>query len=365
MLLEVYGHGGDLQTAAERYGIAPEQMMDLSANINPLGPPPGLLDNLQRVLPEIVKYPDPGHRRLVSLLSRRYAVEPGCLVIGNGAAENMALALLALAPMKVGIIEPCFSEYRTLAEQFGAQVSSVFGSAKRAFRAEPQDVERLIRETDLVFLGQPNNPNGVQYPLDELRRFAEAAERSGTYLIVDEAFVDFIPELQRQTLLPELTKYSQLVLIRSMTKFYAIPGLRLGFAMAAPELAARMRSKQVTWSVNSLALAAGEVCLQADEAYEQATIALIAEQRKLLQAALLELGCETWPGEANFMLVRLPEDWTAAGVQTELGKRGVLVRSCAMYAGLSERDIRIAVKGEDESQRLLAELSAVLGGKTR
>ncbi|WMT39908.1 threonine-phosphate decarboxylase CobD [Paenibacillus sp. D2_2] len=365
MLLEVYGHGGDLQTAAERYGIAPEQMMDLSANINPLGPPPGLLDKLREVLPEIVKYPDPGHRRLVSLLSRRYTVEPECLVIGNGAAENMALALLALSPSKVGIIEPCFSEYRTLAEQFGAQVSSVFGKEERAFRAAPQDIERLIMETDLVFLGQPNNPNGVQYPLDELRRFAETAERSGTYLIVDEAFVDFIPEHQRQSLLPELTKYSHLVLIRSMTKFYAIPGLRLGFAIASPELAARMRGKQVTWSVNSLALAAGEVCLQADDAYEQETMAIIAEQRGLLHAALRELGCETWPGEANFMLVRLAEGWTAARVQAELGSRGVLIRSCAMYAGLGERDIRIAVKGERESRRLLAELSAVLGGQTQ
>ena len=364
MLLEVYGHGGDLQTASERYGISPGQMTDLSANINPLGPPPGLIDRLRAAMPEIVKYPDPGHRRFISLLSERYALEEDHFIIGNGAAENMALALLALSPARVGIIEPCFSEYRTLAEQFGATVSSVYGSVERAFRADPRDIERLIEETELVFLGQPNNPNGVQYPLDELHRFAQTAERCGTYLVVDEAFVDFIPEAKRQTLLPVLGQYKHLILIRSMTKFYAIPGLRLGFALAAPELVARMRSKQVTWSVNALALIAGEICLQGDEVYEQATISLITEQRELLHTGLHQLGCQTWPGEANFMLVRLPEGWTAAAVQTELGRRGVLVRSCAMYPGLGERDIRIAVKGQAEREKLLTELTAVLGGKT-
>ncbi|MGG3453156.1 pyridoxal phosphate-dependent aminotransferase [Paenibacillus rhizolycopersici] len=361
MELEVYGHGGDLVTASARYGVAAGEWTDFSANINPLGPPPGLLDALREALPGIVRYPDPGHRKLVMQLAARLQVEGDALVVGNGAAENMALALLGLAPEKVGIVEPCFSEYRTLSEQFGAEVLSVFGTEERAFKAAPEEIEGLIRETNLTFIGQPNNPNGLQYGMDELRRFAAAGERYGTYVVIDEAFIDFIPEPERRTLLPELGEYPHLILIRSMTKFYAIPGLRLGFAIAHPETARRMRDKQVTWSVNSLALLAGEFCLEADVSYERETMGLVKQQRDRLVGELMRLGCRTWPGEANFLLVRVPEPWTAESIQTALGRRGVLVRSCAMYPGLTERDIRLAVKDEPACGKLLRELEAVMG----
>lgn len=360
MVLEVYGHGGDLRTASARYGIGSDRFTDFSANINPLGPPPGLLERLKESMPGIVSYPDPGHRGLIARLSDKLAVNEKCLVIGNGAAENMALALLALSPSKVGIIEPCFSEYKALSQQFGAEVVSVFGREERDFKAMPEDVERLIRETDLVFIGQPNNPNGVQYGADELQGFAEAGKKYDTYVIVDEAFIDFIPEARRQTLLGELKLYPKLILIRSMTKFYAIPGLRLGFAVAHPEVAAAMQGKQVTWSVNSLALTAGEFCLEAGEEFERETISLVARQRERLRRELERLECRTWPGEANFLLVRLPEGRSAAEIQEALGKKGVLVRSCAMYPGLGERDIRVAVKDETACSKLLDGLERVL-----
>ncbi|MNO49508.1 Threonine-phosphate decarboxylase [compost metagenome] len=364
MLLEVYGHGGDVKTASARFGMAAEKFIDLSANINPLGPPPGLLQKLREAMPDIVRYPDPGHRVLLSLLEERLRIRQDCLVIGNGAAENMALALLALKPERVGIIEPCFSEYETLSAQFGAKVSSVLGRAENNFHADPEEIVALIRDNDLVFIGQPNNPNGIQYGWNELCRFAEAAESYSTYLVVDEAFIDFIPEKDRVSLLGELHRYSRVILIRSMTKFYAIPGLRLGYAIAHPDLAAVMRGKQVTWSVNLLALLAGEFCLQAEQKYEDETITFIAKQRQWLREGLAGLGCQTWPGEANFLLVRLPEGWTAANMQKALGSKGILIRSCAMYNGLGERDVRIAVKDQICSDKLLEAMREVMGNRS-
>ncbi|WP_334073723.1 MULTISPECIES: threonine-phosphate decarboxylase [Paenibacillus] len=365
MVLEVYGHGGDVWTASAKYGVDAERFIDFSANINPLGPPPGLLDKLREALPAVTAYPDPGHRALIAKLADKLQREESCFVIGNGAAENMALALLAAGPKKVGIVEPCFSEYEALSRQFGAAVTSVRGTEELAFRAEPEAVRQLIESSDLVFIGQPNNPNGVQYSLDELRSFAEAGEQCGSYVIIDEAFIDFIPESGRQTLLGELDRYTRLILVRSMTKFYAIPGLRLGYAVAHPQTARSMRDKQVTWSVNALALLAGEVCLDAGSAFEEATISLIAKQRAMLRQSLEQLGCRTWPGEANFLLVRLPEGKTAAGVQAALGAKGVLVRSCAMYKGLSERDIRVAVKNEPACLQLMEKMKHVLSGGER
>ncbi|AZK49156.1 threonine-phosphate decarboxylase CobD [Paenibacillus lentus] len=361
-MLEVYGHGGDVESAALRYGLEPGQFTDFSANINPLGPPPGMLEALQAALPEIVRYPDPGHRALLSMLAERHGASQGAICVGNGAAEIMSLILLALAPNKVGVVQPCFSEYETLSRQFGAEVQMVYGIAERDYRAAPEQIVKLMASSDLVFLGQPNNPNGVQYEVEQLRLLAESAEQQKTYLVLDEAFIDFIPAERRQSLLPELEQYPHVILVRSMTKFYAIPGLRLGYGIAHPQIIAAMRSKQVTWSVNILALRAGEISLQAGEEYVTATISAIAKERKYLASELGRLGCEVTPGEANYLLLKLPAPWTAGSMQEALGRRGVLVRSCAMYPGLDEGHIRVAVKDRAANTLLIGEMQLIIGG---
>jgi threonine-phosphate decarboxylase len=359
-MLEKYGHGGDLLTAAELYEEAGGTFLDFSANINPLGPPPAVLELLRTALSTVVAYPDPGHRRFKSLLAKDLGIDSSWLTVGNGAAESMALLLLALAPQKVGIVEPCFSEYRQLSVQFGAQVLSVQGTREQHFRAGVDKIARLLEKVELLFLGQPNNPNGVQYTVDELRWLAQKAESCGTYLAVDEAFIDFIPEAERNTLLPELDQFPHTILVRSMTKFYAIPGLRLGFAISHPKLAKAMTGKQVTWSVNGLALLAGEACLECGSEYERHTRELIATERELLRQGLMQLGCDVPPGDANFLLCGLPSPWSAADLQTRLGRVGILVRSCAMYPGLGPEHIRVAVKGHEDNVQLLMRMREIL-----
>lgn len=359
-MLEKYGHGGDLLTAAELYGNK-SPFLDFSANINPLGPPPAVLEMLQTAMSTVIAYPDPGHRRFKHLLADNLGTDSNWLTVGNGAAESMALLLLAVAPRMVGIVEPCFSEYRQLAEQFGSEVLSIQGTREQEFRAEVDQISELLEKVELLFLGQPNNPNGVQYSIADLRGLAQKAESCGTYLAIDEAFIDFIPEGQRNSLLPELSPFPHTVLVRSMTKFYAIPGLRLGFTIAHPELAAAMTGKQVTWSVNGLALLAGEACLTSGHDYEQRTRELIATEREVLRQGLMKLGCDVPPGEANFVLCGLPSPWTAGDMQTQLGRRGILVRSCAMYPGLGAEHIRVAVKGEEDNIRLLQQMGEIIG----
>jgi len=355
-VLEPYGHGGDRWTAAGRFGIAPGDWLDFSANINPLGPPPQAIEALREGIGAIVNYPDPGHRELKRALSDKLGVEEDRLLIGNGAAECIALALSGLETRKVGVIAPCFSEYAQLAKDHGAEVLTVVASEDRDYRADPDQLRELMREVDLLFVGHPNNPTGLTYPLDELREIASMAERYSTYVVVDEAFVDFIPEERRATLLPELQRFPRVILLHSMTKFYAIPGLRLGYAIAAPDLVRRMARKQVTWSVNGLALLAGQACLRPGVAdYERRTRGLIATERAYLRSEIdTRLGWRTWPGEANFLLVRLAEPWTASLLQEALGPRGVMIRSCAMYEGLTAGDVRIAVRGRADNEKLLA-----------
>lgn len=358
--IEVFGHGGDVETAASRFGGSAADFLDYSANINPLGPPREVLEALQQGLYSVLRYPDPGHRGFKALLSERLAVTKEQISAGNGAAESMALILLALAPRRVGTVEPGFSEYSTLARQFGAEVIHAAGREELNWQARTEDIEHLMEKVDLLFLGQPNNPNGVQYPVEVLHRLARKAEEKDTVLVIDEAFIDFIPVSRRQSLAPHLDKYPNVIIIRSMTKFYAIPGLRLGYALGSAAYIQAMTEKQVTWSVNGLALIAGEACLRSGERFEQETISHITRERARLITSLEMYGCSVTPGEANFILARVPEPWTAASIQEALGKRGILIRSCAMYPGLGAGHVRFAVKGAQANDRLLDVLGSVL-----
>jgi threonine-phosphate decarboxylase len=353
-VLEKYGHGGDLLTAAEYFGVELSEILDFSANINPLGPPKRVMDVIRNQWGSIIHYPDPDQRKLKRILAERLGIEEAGLLIGNGAAECMALVLLALAPKRVGVVYPCFSEYTQLSSQFGAEeIRAVYAREDRDFKPDVDELCELMEWADLVLIGHPNNPTGVVYTHSEMEKLANAAEAHGTYLVMDEAFLDFLPESSQDTLLGQLGRYPRLILVRSMTKFYAIPGLRLGYSMACPELIAKMKGKQVTWSVNSLALAAGECCLE-EQAYEVQTRMLIREQRERLASFISrELGWMVWPGQANFLLVRLPSAFTSTHLQEWLAKRGILIRDCSMYPGLGDQDFRIAVLNQQKNERLL------------
>ncbi|WII36641.1 threonine-phosphate decarboxylase CobD [Paenibacillus thiaminolyticus] len=360
--IERFGHGGDVWTAAEAFGRSSGEFVDFSANINPLGPPPSVMARLAEELAGIIHYPDPGHRRMKEALSRRLQVGSEQLLIGNGAAECMALAILAHAPRAVGVVAPCFSEYEALSRQFGADVVRVIGQASRDYLADWPDLERLMADADVVFLGQPNNPTGAVYERGMLEEAGRLAERNGTLLIMDEAFIDFLPDEEEASLLRFAAASRNVLVIRSLTKFYAIPGLRLGYAAGHPDTIRALASKQVTWSVNGLALAAGEALLldEAADDYAERTRSLIAGEREWLSRQLTALGLRLWTSRANFLLVEAAAPWSARSLQEELGRRGVLIRNCDGYAGLGAGHFRIAVKDRQANKRLVEALQAVL-----
>ena len=358
--IEKYGHGGDLLTAQSQFGLGSTPRLDFSANINPLGPPPRVMQVLRDQLDTIVHYPDPAQRRLKTKLAQRLGVIEEQLVIGNGAAECMALIILALQPQTVGVVYPCFSEYEKLSVAFGAKIKACFGRVENHFKPELDELFTLLAEVDVAFIGHPNNPTGVTYSEEELIAIAEQAEASNTFLVIDEAFIDFLPNSQQITILPKLADYKNLIIVRSMTKFYAIPGLRLGYAISQPEIISRLQAKQVTWSVNQMALVAGEICLDEME-YEAKTISFITEQRTFLKSSIEEkFGWFVFPGQANFLLARLPESITAGDLQWEMGKKGIMIRSCSMYPGLTDQDFRIAVRTKTENDDFLAALQEVV-----
>lgn len=357
--MEKYGHGGDLVTASAVFGVSEEQLVDFSANINPLGPPEKAVAIIRDGEKYILHYPDPVQRKLRQVLGQRNQVKVEEILIGNGAAECLALVFQAFRPRKTGVVQPCFVEYTQLATLYGSEIVTAYAREELDFRPDLADVHRLLADTDLVILGHPNNPTGLIYTWEELKTFAQWAEEEETILLIDEAFLDFLPPDDAPTLLRERHLYPHVLFLRSMTKFYAIPGLRLGYVMGDWEKIAAMKEMQIPWSVNGLALAVGEACCLVEN-YEQETRSMVSRERKFLQDALQGLGWESLPGQANYLLVRLPVGKESGDLQGRLGRKGILIRNCSMYPGLTERDFRIAVRGREENQRLLEGLREVI-----
>ncbi|PWK14824.1 threonine-phosphate decarboxylase CobD [Tumebacillus permanentifrigoris] len=352
--IEKFGHGGDLWTAEESLGVPRAHLLDFSANINPLGPPDTVWQGIRDNLSTITAYPDLKSRALKQALSTRYQRPVQNISVGNGAAEILYGILRTLQPQTVGLIHPCFSEYAEASDVVGAKLHGVYAREEADFLPAREELLDACEQVDLFIVGYPNNPNGRLLPIDWLRVMAQRLQARDRFLLVDEAFLDFLPGAS--TLLPHLEEFPNVILLRSMTKFYSIPGLRLGFAFASPELTVRIERELSPWSVNSLASVAGIAGLQ-DHEFESRTVQWLREERPFLEKSLQGLpSVKTYGGEVNFILFRS----TTPNLQERTGRHGVLIRSCAGYPGLGPAFYRVAVRSRAENLRLLTALQQAM-----
>ncbi|MFC4103469.1 threonine-phosphate decarboxylase CobD [Paenibacillus xanthanilyticus] len=373
-MLEKFGHGGDLLTAQELYGLPAEQFADFSANMNPFGPPAVVGELLRAYAEAIGRYPDPAVRGLRRKLAGHHGISEDELLVGNGAAELIDLAVRVLQPAEVVLAQPCFAEYGDAARKNGTPIRTIRLTPDSQFALGGEDVEQTVRELRaagrsagdaLWFLGHPNNPTGQLIEPETIRLLLDRGER----VVLDEAFMDFVGSESRYSFLREAarTEGGRLIVIRSMTKFYAIPGIRLGYMVACAATIASLRERQVPWSVNSLAQLIGEAVL-AEEEYARRTLDWLREERAWLSAQLEELGLVVAEGHVNYVLFRIPPSFglSAGELQRKLGERGVLIRDASHFEGLDETYCRIAVRFREEHIRLLEALQAALhGGNSR
>jgi L-threonine-O-3-phosphate decarboxylase len=353
-------HGGDLRRLAESAGVDAAELLDFSANINPLGPPEWLRRVVGAELSRTAHYPDPHCTELLHAAAARYGAAREEIVAGNGSSELLyALPRLLDRPSAV-IAAPCYVDYRRAAEQAGLRVRAVTLAADDDFAL---DFDRLAAALDaeggacLAILGQPNNPTGRCFDPARLRSLA--ARYPDTWFLIDEAFADFVDRLDRLT----CARPPNLIVLLSATKNWAIPGLRLGFAVAGRAVADRLRAALPPWSVNALAQAVGVAAL-ADQAYRERTRRLVAGWRSELTERLAQTGgVRVFPGEANFLLARLERPGVdARELRRRLLARGVAIRACDNFEGLDERYFRVAVRSGGENERLAAALRDELGG---
>jgi len=340
-------------------------MLDFSADINPLGPPPCVRTVITRHLEEIQRYPDPEAQALREAIAEFHQIPVDTVLPGNGAAELISL-LGRLRPMtKAVIVVPTFSEYAWVTEHGGGTVEEILTHEQNQFALEVGEDpwgDRLA-DAEVVFLCNPNNPTGTVVPRAEVLRIAERCRQAGALFVVDEAFVDFTERPEQVSILPDaLQQYDHVVVLRSLTKSFAIPGLRLGYLVAHETLVQALRALQPPWPLNTFALAVGAQLFK-ETAYLRQSRDLLARWREQFRGLLQIVPMLTaFPSHANFFLCKLPmARQTSAELTQQLAARGLLIRNCDTFRGLEPgRFIRLAVRMPDENARLARALQEAL-----
>jgi threonine-phosphate decarboxylase len=344
-------HGGLVVEATSIMGAEP---LDFSANINPLGCPP-LKELLLEELEHIGHYPDNSYRKFRRAAANFVNVDTNCIVPGNGSSE--LIRLFAEACLEEGdlalVPTPSFGEYANQSLLAGATVKMVnIGEDGLPLLAEGD-----LARAKLLFLCNPNNPTGRLLSAGQVMDLADRCEETETFLLVDEAFIELSdPE---ESVAAQASHREYLFVMRSLTKSFGVPGLRLGFGVTNERLAGIMNLAKIPWSIGSIAAAAGERLLGCEEHLVRSR-QVIRGEIVWLQAALRNLGLAPLPSSVNFILVNIEPSGIPSDVLAERSMaQGVLVRDCQSF-GLGKSYIRVAVRGRSENERLIAALKRSL-----
>ncbi len=356
---EACHHGGKIRATATSLDLDQEELLDFSANINPLGHPP-LEDLIMREMKRVGHYPDNDYVEFRRAAAKFVGVDPKNIVPGNGSSELMRLFAEALVEEgdKVVITTPTFGEYEAQSRLFGAEIVHVQRGIKTP--KDPKDFldDDLLEEAKAVFICNPNNPTGILLPRSEIADLAERCERTETFLFVDEAFIELAdPD---QTVADMAPKMEHLFVIRSLTKSFGVPGIRLGFGVAGDYLADVMNKTRLPWSVSSLASAAGAHLLAQDDHLVKSR-RVIKEELSWLAGELRRLGLDPVKSSVNFILVGVaPTGLRSSELVERMESERVLVRDCRSF-GLGEDYVRVAVRNREENTRFVKALERVLG----
>lgn len=363
-------HGGNLEWAAGVARCQPQEILDFSASINPLGPPESAIAALQAAIPSLRHYPDPSYRRLRQALADHHQLSAEWILPGNGAADLLTWAGRDLATLDcVYLCTPAFGDYRRALAAFGSRVQPWPLAWSRSGALQGEAFAVPVAATDPIeawvqswppqagcLLNDPHNPTGQR--LDP--RFLQACLNHFEQVVIDEAFLDFLPPADQHSAIDRIVDYPNLTVIRSLTKFYSLPGLRLGYAVAHPDHLRRWQQWRDPWAVNSLAISVG-AAVMTDGAFQQRTWDWLPPARWQLFRSLQQIPVlSPIPSVSNFLLV----ECQASVSQLQfwlLQEARILVRDCLSFPELGDGYFRVAVLQAAQQQQLQTALSARLG----
>ena len=370
-------HGGNIFQFAHEQRIEPYEVVDFSANINPLGPSQRGLDALNAQLRYISHYPDATNDDVLNAIADTYEMDKHQIIVGNGAAE--LLYAICRLPGYTGAFVPApgFSEYKEALEASKIPVRDIFYRPREDDNGKPYfEVPYLALETFaaelkgqdgriIVFLGNPNNPDGTLLDKDHIRTVASMLKDANSLLVIDESFIDFVGNDPLQdnehSMRSLVNEFDNIIVVHSFTKFYAVPGLRIGAAFTNETLITQLQQYIPSWSVNTLAQAYTKAALN-DVDYIKRTKQELNEERAFMYNALDDIeGITVYPPSANFILFQVNQEGiTANYINEELKKYNMIVRNCDSYVGLTNHWVRIAIKDHDTNIKLVDKLTDIL-----
>ena len=370
-------HGGNIFQFAHEQRIEPYEVVDFSANINPLGPSQRGLDALNAQLRYISHYPDATNDDVLNAIADTYEMDKHQIIVGNGAAE--LLYAICRLPGYTGAFVPApgFSEYKEALEASKIPVRDIFyrpwedDNGKPYFEVPYLALETFAAELKgqdgriIVFLGNPNNPDGTLLDKDHIRTVASMLKDANSLLVIDESFIDFVGNDPLQdnehSMRSLVNEFDNIIVVHSFTKFYAVPGLRIGAAFANETLITQLQQYIPSWSVNTLAQAYTKAALN-DVDYIKRTKQELNEERAFMYNALDDIeGITVYPPSANFILFQVNQEGiTANYINEELKKYNMIVRNCDSYVGLTNHWVRIAIKDHDTNIKLVDKMTNIL-----
>lgn len=353
-------HGGNIYTF-QREGK--KDILDYSSNINPLGVPKKFIETAKESFDTLVHYPDPYYIELRKKIAEWNAVNMDNIIVGNGATEILFLYLRALKPKKVLLLAPCFAEYERALRSVAAKIE--YFELKESNNFYP-DVENLKREIengdyDLLLFCNPNNPTGQFIELEDIKELINSCEKKNTKIFVDEAFIEFVEDWKEKTV--SFLKNKNIFIMRAFTKFFAIPGLRLGYGISFDEeILKKMWEEKEPWTVNTFANLAGIIMLE-DKDYMEKTEKWISEEKNFIYQALNKFQhLKAYRTECNFILIKL-FNVRSTSLRAKMIEKNVLIRDASNFKFLDDSFVRLAIKDRNSNLKMLEILADIMEDK--
>ncbi|WP_028586040.1 pyridoxal phosphate-dependent aminotransferase [Desulfogranum mediterraneum] len=346
----IQGHGGNIASAALELGCSPEDIVDMSSNINPLGVMPGLLDHLCDQLDRVMVLPEVDAGGAVAAMARILDLDPGRILMGTGTTQFIYNVCPALESRRVLIVGPTYADYASSCAMHRVEADFFLARAEDQFLVDSGRLAEQARSYDTVFLCNPDNPTGQLIPHDQL--LALCSELPETTFIIDESYLSFLPVAQDRSMVN--CGLANVVVLWSISKIFGIPGLRAGFLVADPEVLSRFGRYMQPWCANSLAQEA--VVYLADhggllQEFLQVTKEYLDRELSLFRRRLAETSLELYPSHTPYQLIRLPQPHSAESVSAAMLRERILIRNCSNFHGLDQGFVRISLKGAELNRR--------------
>ncbi len=356
MASKIFFHGSDIEKICSYYHLDRDKIINFAANVNPLGLSALVKEAISTHLDLLSSYPDRNYTSLRETISNYCGIPADFVLPGNGSSELISLLIEEKAPRHTLILGPTYSEYSRELSFSGSTQEYYHLQEGSNFVLDIDDLCRTLRQGyDFLILCNPNNPTSSAVSQQELRRLLAFCRDRNIFVMIDETYIEFVPDIQAFTAVPLTMEFQNLMVLRGVSKFFAAPGLRMGYGISGNnDFLAKMRNKQTPWSLNSLGAFAGELMLR-DQKYISKTRELILSERKRLFQALSEMPAyQVYPAYANFFLLKIQkEGLTSIQVFENCIKNRLMIRDCSSFQCLDGEYIRFCIMMPEDNDRLL------------